>query len=124
MELSPLFAGLCEGLVIAPAGTGTGPPPLPTRRLETAGALSRQPPPMPPRNQESRAEVAGPVQNGQPGPALPPRPESANAGESRFVPPLPTGGMLKTAPLPPRRTVEAVEVPGEGSDGTQSTMGM
>lgn len=68
---------------------------------------------MPPRNQEPQAEVPPPMQSSQAGPALPPRPDSANAGESRFVPPLPTGGMLKSAPLPPRRTVEAVEVPGE-----------
>lgn len=79
---------------------------------------------MPPRNQESRAEIVAPGQHHQAGPVLPPRPDSANAGESRFVPPLPTGGMLKTAPLPPRRTVEAVEVPGERSNGRQRTVGI
>lgn len=129
LDLSPSFAGLVAGHVdnsrpnrsagAGAANTPSHPPPLPSRRPETHETAAPQPPPMPPRDR-----VSVPAQNpavASP-PVLPPRGSAASATptapiipaasrDARFVPPVPTGGMMQAPRAPPRRTVEPVEAP-------------
>jgi hypothetical protein len=121
LELSSSFAGLVEDYIMrvssdamqadAASAASTGLPPLPLRRPETYATPPSQPPPIPPRVQVNAApqiaKVAAP-------PVLPPRPSTTQttSRETRFVPPVPTGGMMQAPRAPPKRTVEPVEVPG------------
>lgn len=121
LELSSSFAGLVEDYIMrvssdamqadAASAAFTGLPPLPLRRPETYATPPSQPPPIPPRVQVNAApqiaKVAAP-------PVLPPRPSTTQttSRETRFVPPVPTGGMMQAPRAPPKRTVEPVEVPG------------
>lgn len=121
LELSSSFAGLVEDYTLrlasdtmqtdAASGTSTGPPPLPSRRPEPYATAPSQPPPIPPRDKVNTApqfaKVAAP-------PVLPPRPSvtQTTSRDTRFVPPVPTGGMMQAPRAPPKRTVEPVEVPG------------
>jgi len=95
----------------AASATPTGPPPLPSRRPENYATAPSQPPPIPPRDKVNAtpqiAKVAAP-------PVLPPRRSTTQttSRETRFVPPVPTGGMMQAPRAPPKRTVEPVEVPG------------